>query len=72
MEVEEEHVPISSHGTRPRQNALVTGSVGRSMRRGSTHIRSRRGRGGEVSPTGEREGELSTLPHPSVDKRDSS
>ena len=47
MEVEKEHVFISSHGTPSPHDARVTGSVGRSRRRGSTPIRARRDRGGE-------------------------
>ena len=44
MEMEADHVPISSHGTRSRYDARVTRRVGRSRRRGWPPIRARKSR----------------------------
>ena len=57
--MEEEHIPISSHGTRYRHDVHITGGVGQSRRRGSTPIRARRGRGSE---NGRASGGLSHTP----------
>ena len=52
MDVEGGHIGILLRRTRRRRHTCATGGVGLGRRRGSIPSRVRRGRGGEVAPTG--------------------